>query len=231
MDLDSLWGIEGMGPKTIKVLYQKLGVKNLDDLEKAAQAHKISQLPHFKQKTEQNILRGIEFAKKSRGRFILGFSLPLIRGIEEKLRALPDVKRAVAAGSVRRMKETIGDVDFLVVSDNPRKVTNFFVSMPEVLQVNEKGNTKSAVKLKTGINADIRILPEKSFGAALQYFTGNKDHNVALRKIAQKKDLKLSEYGLFHEEKQIAGETEEGVYEKLCLAWRLRRHKKRSCPN
>jgi DNA polymerase (family X) len=219
VDLDSLYGIEGMGPKTIKVLYQKLGIKNIDDLEKAAQAHKISKLPHFKQKTEENILHAIEFAKKSRGRFILGFTLPLIRGIEEKLKALPEVKKAVAAGSVRRMKETIGDVDFLVVSDNPRKVADFFVSMPEVLQVIEKGSTKSAVKLKTGMNADIRILPQKSFGAALQYFTGNKDHNIAMRKIAQSKKWKLSEYGIFSGEKQVAGETEEEVYEKLGLAW------------
>ena len=219
VDLNSLYGVEGMGPKTIKVLYQKLGVRTLEDLEKAAQAHKISELPHFKKKTEENILRGVEFAKKSRGRFILGFTLPLIRGIESNLRSLPDVKRAEAAGSVRRMKETIGDVDFLVVSDNPTKVADFFVSMPEVMQVIEKGTTKSAVKLKTGMNADIRILPEKSFGAAMQYFTGNKDHNVTMRKIAQKKGWKLSEYGLFQEEKQIAGETEEGVYEKLGLAW------------
>ena len=107
VDLDSLWGIEGMGPKTIKVLYQRIGIRNIDDLEKAAQAHKISKLPHFKQRTEENIIRGIEFAKKSRGRFILGFTLPLIRGIEEKLKALPEVKKAVAAGSVRRMRETI----------------------------------------------------------------------------------------------------------------------------
>ena len=219
VDLDSLSGLEGMGPKTIKILYQKLGIKNIDDLEKAAQAHKISKLPHFRQKTEENIIRSVEFAKKSRGRFILGFTLPLIRGIENNLKALPEVKKAIAAGSVRRMKETIGDVDFLVVSDDPKKVTDFFVSMPEVLQIIEKGTTKSAVKMKTGMNADIRILPEKSFGAALQYFTGNKDHNVALRKIAQKKEWKLSEYGLFQKEKQIAGETEEGVYEKLGLAW------------
>jgi DNA polymerase (family X) len=219
VDMDSLLGIEGMGPKTIKVLYQKLGVRNLEDLERAAQAHQISKLPHFKQKTEENILRGIEFAKKSRGRFILGFTLPLIRGIESQLKALPDVKEAVAAGSVRRMKETIGDVDFLVVSDNPKKVNEFFVALPEVMQVIEKGNTKSAVKLKTGMNADIRILPCKSFGAALQYFTGNKDHNIALRKIAQSKNLKLSEYGIFSDEKQVAGETEEEVYKKLGLAW------------
>jgi DNA polymerase (family 10) len=219
VDLDSLWGTEGMGPKTIKVLYQKLGIKNIDDLEKAAQAHKISKLPHFKQKTEENILQSIEFAKKSRGRFILGFVLPLIREIENKLQALPEVKKALAAGSVRRMKETIGDVDFLVVSDNPQRVTDFFVSMPEVLQIVERGSTKSAVKLKTGMNADIRIVPEQSFGAALQYFTGNKDHNIALRKIATSKDWKLSEYGIFEKEKQIAGQTEEEVYEKLGLAW------------
>ncbi len=219
VDLDSLWGLEGMGPKTIKVLYQKLGIKNINDLEKAAQKHEISKLPHFKQKTEENILRSIEFAKKSRGRFILGFALPLIREIESKLKSLPEVKKALAAGSVRRMKETVGDVDFLVVSDNPQIVTDFFVSMPEVLQIIERGNTKSAVKLKTGMNADIRILPEKSFGAALQYFTGNKDHNIALRKIATSKDWKLSEYGIFQKEKQIAGQTEEEVYEKLGLAW------------
>ena len=219
VDLDSLWGIEGLGPKTIKVLYQKLGIRNIDELEKAALAHEISKLPHFKEKTEVNILGAIEFAKQKRGRFILGFTLPMIRGIEGKLRALVEVRIVVAAGSVRRMKETIGDVDFLVVSDNPTKVADFFVSMPEVLQVIEKGITKSSVKLKTGMNADIRILPQKSFGAALQYFTGSKDHNVALRKIAQKKDLKLSEYGLFKGEMQVAGETEEGVYERLGLAW------------
>ena len=219
VDLDSLWGIEGLGPKTIKVLYQKLGIRNIDELEKAALAHEISKLPHFKEKTEVNILGAIEFAKQKRGRFILGFTLPMIRGIEGKLRALAEVRIVVAAGSVRRMKETIGDVDFLVVSDNPTKVADFFVSMPEVLQVIEKGITKSSVKLKTGMNADIRILPQKSFGAALQYFTGSKDHNVALRKIAQKKDLKLSEYGLFKGEMQVAGETEEGVYERLGLAW------------
>ena len=219
VDLDSLWGIEGLGPKTIKVLYQKLGIRSIDELEKAALAHEISKLPHFKEKTEVNILGAIEFAKQKRGRFILGFTLPMIRGIEGKLRALVEVRIVVAAGSVRRMKETIGDVDFLVVSDNPTKVADFFVSMPEVLQVIEKGITKSSVKLKTGMNADIRILPQKSFGAALQYFTGSKDHNVALRKIAQKKDLKLSEYGLFKGEMQVAGETEEGVYERLGLAW------------
>ena len=219
VDLEALSSIEGLGPKKIKVLWQKLGIKNVDDLEKAALAHKISELPGFKKKTEENILKGIDFAKKSKGRFILGFTLPLIREIESRLKSCPEVKKAVAAGSVRRMRETIGDVDFLVVSDKPDEVADFFVSMPEVIQVLEKGKTKSAVKLKTGLNADVRILPEESFGAALQYFTGNKDHNIVLRRIAQDKGWKLSEYGIFSEEKQIAGRTEEEVYEKLGLRW------------
>jgi DNA polymerase (family 10) len=219
VDFESLAGVEGLGPKKIKVLWNKLRIRNIEDLEKAALAHKISRLPGFKRKTEENILKAIDFAKMSRGRYILGFTLPLIRGIEDRLKTIPEVKKVVAAGSVRRMKETIGDVDFLVLSENPSKVTEYFVTMPEVVQIIEKGKTKSAVKLKTGMNADIRILPEKSFGAALQYFTGNKDHNIVLRRIAQEKGWKLSEYGLFQGEKQIAGETEEEVYEKLGLKW------------
>jgi len=219
VDLETLSSIEGLGPKKIKVLWQKLGIKNIDDLEKAALAHKISELPGFKKKTEENILKGIDFAKKSKGRYILGFTLPLIREIESRLKTCPDVKKVMAAGSVRRMKETIGDVDFLVVSDKPGEVADFFVSMPEVIQVIEKGKTKSAVKLKTGLNADIRVLPEESFGAALQYFTGNKAHNIVLRRIAQNKGWKLSEYGIFRKNKQIAGHTEEEVYEKLGLRW------------
>jgi DNA polymerase (family 10) len=218
VDFESLSGIEGLGPKKIKVLWDKLKIKNMDDLEKAALEHKISALPHFKKKTEENMLKAIEFAKKSRGRYILGFTLPLVRSIEERLRKVPYVKKVVAAGSVRRMKETVGDVDFLVLTEDSSKVMEFFVSMPEVIQVIEKGKTKSAVKLKTGMNADIRTLPEQSFGAALQYFTGSKDHNIALRRIAQDKGWKLSEYGLFQKEEQIAGRTEE-VYEKLGLPW------------
>ncbi len=219
VDLESLTRIEGLGPKTIKTLYQKLNITNIDELEKAANAHQISQLPGFKKKTEENILKGIDFARKSGGRFILGFTLPLIRDIESRLKTCPEVKKAVAAGSVRRMKETIGDVDFLVLSDDPPTVADFFVSMPEVIQVIEKGKTKSAVKLKTGMNADIRILPEESFGAALQYFTGSKPHNIELRKIAIEKKWKLNEYGIFQKNRQIAGRTEEEVYAKLGLQW------------
>lgn len=219
VDLDSLAGIEGLGPKKIKMLWKELKIKNMEDLEIAALAHKIRKLPKFKEKTELNILKGIEFAKKGQGRFILGLELPSIRETERRLKSLPEVRKAMAAGSVRRMKETIGDADFLVVSDSGANVIDYFVSMPEVITVVDKGKTKSSVKLKSGMNADIRILPEESFGAALQYFTGNKDHNIVLRKMAQQKGWKLNEYGIFGEKKQLAGATEEEVYEKLGLEW------------
>lgn len=219
VDLNSLSGIEGLGPKTIKVLWEKLQIRNIDDLEKAALAHKIRELPGFKEKTEESILKSIEFAKRSKGRFLLGFTLPLIRSIESRLKSMREVKKAVVGGSVRRMKETIGDADFLVVSDESRKVMDFFVSMPEVVKVIGKGETKSSVKLSTDMNADIRVIPDESFGSALQYFTGNKNHNIVLRRIAQAKNWKLSEYGIFQGDKRIAGRTEEEVYEKLGLNW------------
>lgn len=219
VDLASLYGIQGLGPKKIKVLWEKLGVKNIDDLEKAVRENKLLRIEGFQEKTEQNILKGIAFARQSKGRYILGLALPLIRDIQGRLVSLPEVKRVEVAGSVRRMKETIGDADILVVSDKPERVMDYFVSMAEVVDVLGKGGTKSSVRLKTGMEVDLRVLPEESFGAGLQYFTGSKDHNVALRRIAQKKGLKLSEYGLFRGAKSVAGRTEEEVYEKLGMEW------------
>ena len=219
VDLESLYGIQGLGPKKIKILWQRLGVRNIDDLEKAVRDKKLRGVEGFQEKTEQNILKGIAFARQGRGRYILGLTLPLIRDIEERLRSRQEVKNVVVAGSVRRMKETIGDADFLVASDQPASTMDYFVSMPEVVDVIGKGETKSSVRLKTGMEVDVRVLPEDSFGAGLQYFTGSKDHNVALRRIAQRKGWKLSEYGLFRGSKRIAGRTEEEVYEKLGIQW------------
>jgi DNA polymerase (family X) len=219
VDLDSLSAIEGLGPKKIKILWQELGIRNIDDLEKACLSHEVSKLRGFQEKTEQNILNGIQFAKKSKGRFILGFVLASLREIENRLRNQDSVLRVAIAGSVRRMKETIGDVDFLVASEKPAEIMHFFTSMPEVAEVIAKGDTKSSIKLNTGMNADLRVVPVTSFGAALQYFTGNKDHNIALRKLAQGKKLKLSEYGLFRGNRAIAGKEEDEIYEKLGLKW------------
>lgn len=214
VNLSELTAIEGLGPKSIKKLYDEQGIRNLEDLEKAAKSGKIRAIEGFGVKTEENILKGIEFVKKSSGRFILGFVMPDIRVIEHRLRAMKEVKTFAVAGSVRRYKETVGDADILVISDNPKPVMDYFVSMPEVVRVYARGETKSAVKLKNGLDVDLRVVPEESYGAALNYFTGSKDHNIALRKIAIKKGYKLNEYGLF-KQRQIAGRTEEEIYKAL----------------
>ncbi len=219
VDIEGLSRIEGVGPKTILTLYKKLKIKNTGDLEKAAKAGKIRKLAHFGEKTEENMLKGIEFAKKSSGRFVLGYALPLVAEMEKRLQSLPYVKKAVVAGSTRRRKETIGDVDILAVSSEPAKVMDYFVGMPEVAKVYGKGGTKSTIKLKNGMDVDLRVLNENSFGSALNYFTGSKDHNIALRRIAIEKGFKLSEYGLFRGKKQIAGKTEEEVYKTLGLEY------------
>ena len=162
VDIESLTAIEGVGPKMVKVFYQKLGVKNVSDLEKAAKTGKIRKLEGFKEKTEENILKGIEFLKLSGGRFVLGDVLPLVREIETRLKKLKEVKKIALAGSIRRWKETIGDGDIQIVSDSPEPVMEFFVSLPEVIHIYGKGRTKSSVKLKNGMDLDLRIVPEKS---------------------------------------------------------------------
>lgn len=229
VDLEALAGIEGLGPKMIKTLYEKLGIKTLKDLEKAAKTGKIHDLPRFGKKVEQNILRGIEFSKSGQGRFTLGMILPIARRFEQRLGELDSISQAIAAGSIRRMKETVGDIDILVISNNSSKVMDYFCSMAEVEKIIAKGETKSSVRLDLGLDADIRVVPKESFGAALQYFTGSKDHNISLRKIAQGKGLKLNEYGVFSAKggsasggkgkKQIAGKTEEEVYKALGLEY------------
>jgi DNA polymerase (family 10) len=225
IELEEITAVEGMGPKKAKTLYEKLGIKNLKDLEKAAKSRKIAPLFGFGEKTEKNILEGIKFLKRSKGRFLLGEILPRVKEIEQDLKNLKEVKKIQVAGSVRRMKETIGDVDFLVISKNPKKVMDFFVSLPGVVKVWGKGSTKASVRLKEGFDVDVRVLPEKTYGAALQYFTGSKEHNIELRKIAIDKGLKLSEYGLFKGRRMIAGKTEGEIYKKLgmqCPAPELR---------
>lgn len=219
LDMDELVKVEGLGPRKIKILYNKLGISNLKELEKAAKSRKIAPLFGFGEKTEKNILQGIEFLKRDKGRFLLGQIMPTASQVLEKLESLKDVKKASLAGSLRRKKETIGDVDFLVASDKPERVMDFFVSLPGVEKVWGKGGTKASVRMRDGFDMDLRIVPSKSYGAALQYFTGSKEHNVATRIIAIEKGLKLSEYGLFKGSKIIAGKTEEDVYKTLGLSY------------
>ena len=217
--MEELTAVEGLGPKTVKVLYQKLGIRNLKDLEKAAKAGKIAPLFGFGEKTEKNILEGIAFLKRSKGRFLLGEILAQVREIEETLKTLKEVKKISVAGSVRRRKETIGDVDFLVVSKKPAKVMDFFVSLPGVIRIWGKGTTKSSVRMSQGFDVDLRVISEKSYGSALQYFTGSKEHNIITRRIAISKDLKLNEYGLFRNKTMVAGWSEAGIYRVLGLPW------------
>jgi DNA polymerase (family X) len=185
LDVTTLTSIEGIGPKTVKVLYEELRITNIQELEQAAKEEKLRNLPGFGEKSEQQILNGIELFRKTHGgRFILGLMISTLEDIGNRLRRLDIVKNVELAGSARRMKESIGDADFVTVSNQPGKLMDFFTSMPEVAHVNTKGITKSTVRLHSGIHCDLRIVPKKSFGAALQYFTDNKQHNVILRIIA-----------------------------------------------
>ena len=219
INIDELYGIEGMGPKTIKMFYDKLQIKNLADLEKAATEGKLKTLPGFTEKKEQDIFKQIEFFKRGKGRLIIGEVYPLVKQIEKRLQHIAGVKNAAAAGSIRRMKETIGDIDYLVAASDPEQVIDFFVKMPEVQEILGMGRAKAFVKLASGIDADLLVVPEESWGSALQYFTGSKEHSVQLRKIAISKGLRLNEWGVFKGDKRVAGKTEEEVYKILGLHW------------
>ncbi len=217
INLGELTSVEGMGVKKAKVLYEKLKIKNLKDLEKAVKAHKIASLEGFGEKTEKNILQGIAFLKRSKGRFLLGEITPVVESVLESLEKLKEIEKISVAGSVRRMKETIGDVDILAVSKNPDKVMDFFVSLPGIVKVWSKGSTRSSVRMEKGFDVDLRVVSSESYGSALQYFTGSKEHNIATRKIAISKKLKLNEYGVFKGSKMIAGKNEKEVYKAIGL--------------
>jgi len=224
--LDELLNVESLGPKKIKILYEKLGIKNLKDLEKQAKKHNIAPLFGFGEKTEQNILQGIEFLKTSAGRQSIGVVLPIAKDVLSKLKNMPEVLQISLAGSLRRKKDNIGDADILVASLKPEPIMDFFTNLEGVEKIWAKGSTKSSVRMKAGFDIDLRVVSPESFGSALQYFTGSKDHNIAVRKIAIAKGLKLSEYGLFKanssnpsEQEQIAGRTEKDVYNALGLAY------------
>lgn len=223
VDISQFFGLEGIGPKTIKTLYNNLGIKNIPDLEKAALEGKIRSIPGFSQKKEELILKKIKFFRKSGGRRLIGEVYPLVRRIEERLSGNTGVKQAVAVGSFRRMKETIGDIDYLVsvISEKDgNNIIDYFVNMPEVNEIIGRGSSKAFVKLNNGIDADLLVVPEESFGAAMQYFTGSKEHGVAMRKIAISKGLRLNEWGVFDKQNhRVAGATEEEVYRVLGLEW------------
>ncbi len=214
-----LLDISEVGPKTAKLLYEQLDVDNIEKLEKAVKEHQIKDLPGMGEKSETNILRGIELYKRRKERFLLGLALPLAEDIIENLSRLEETNKISFAGSLRRKKETIGDIDILVTSQKPERIMKTFTSLPQVREILAEGPTKSSVITKDDIHVDVRVVEPISFGAALQYFTGSKAHNIRLRELALKRGLKINEYGVFDvkTDKRIAGEREEEIYRILNL--------------
>jgi len=214
--LTDLLSIPGIGPKLAVRLNKELGIKNVDDLEKAAREGKLHNLEGIREKLEEKILKGIEQYRRHVGRFKLADALTYAESIVKILSSLKGVTKIDIAGSLRRMKETIGDIDILVIAKPAQaaKVMDTFTSMDTVADVLAKGDTKSSVLLKSGIQVDLRILESKSYGAALHYFTGSKDHNVAIRDRAKRKGLKVSEYGVFDSKTNdpLGGAREEDIF-------------------
>lgn len=221
VDMESLGQVEGLGAKTIAKLYKELNIKNIKELEKAAKKGKIRSIFGFGQIVEKNILKSIEFSRISSERHLLGNAIPISDEIAGKLRQLKEINKIQVAGSTRRRKETIRDIDILIISKKPEKVMDFFVNMDNVADVLAHGKSRSSVRLNEGIQVDVRVIGEKSYGAALMYFTGSREHNIRLRKLAIAKKMKLSEYGLFNKKtnKMLAGKTEEEVYKKLGIRY------------
>lgn len=210
--------IPEVGPKTVALLKQKLGIESIEQLEKASREGALRDLPGMGEKTEENILSGIEFLKHYRGRILLGKAYPISQSIIVLLNKISPVKQISMAGSLRRMQETIGDIDILVASDEPQRVMKAFIGMSEVKSVLSMGETKSSVRVEGDIQVDLRVVAEESFGAALQYFTGSKSHNIKLRELAHKRGLKINEYGVFKATgEKIAGKEESDIYGALTL--------------
>ncbi|TLZ60969.1 MAG: DNA polymerase/3'-5' exonuclease PolX, partial [Methanobacteriota archaeon] len=211
--------LRGIGPKKASILWSSLGITDVKDLKKAAENRQIRRLKGFGEKTEQRILEAIRLHEEGQSRTLLAVAWPIADEILEHMRKNAPIDKASIAGSARRMRETVGDLDLLVTSPDPAAAMRAFTSMPMVKEVVLAGDTKATVLLKARIQADIRVLEPGSWGAGLVYFTGNKDHNIHLRTMAIERGWKLDEYGIFEGKKKIAGETEEDVYGAFNLPW------------
>lgn len=214
-----LMAVPGIGPKTAILLHKKMKINSIDKLEKAAKEGKLEKLPGIRAKKIQNILSGIELKKRNVGRFSIGVALPYAEAIVASLKELKEVDKIVPCGSLRRAKETIGDIDILVTSKKPEKVMDAFVRFSQVEKVLAKGETKTSVLLKNGMQADIRVVEPESFGAAVYYFTGSKQHNIQVREMAVKRGLKINEYGIYRGEKRIGGSEENDILRILGLSY------------
>ena len=208
--------ISGVGPRTAALVHEKLGISTVEEFNEAARTGKLAGLPGIGAKKAAGFVGAIKFAKASSKRMLLGDALPLAEKIIAQLEER-GVRGAVAAGSLRRMCETIGDIDILVAGADSGRIIGAFTKLPEVRRILGAGGTKASIVLESGVQVDLRVVPPESFGAALQYFTGSKAHGIHLRTMAHERGLKLSEYGVFKGERRIAGRTEEEVYRALKL--------------
>jgi len=219
IDVKNLGKIEGLGPKRIDFLNKELGIRNVAELREAIEKNKLINLPGFGEKSQKNILESIAFMESGGARFLHSEVAEDVDIIIQRLKKLKEVKKIEVAGSFRRRRETVGDIDILVASPASHKIMDEFISLPGVVRIWGRGETKSSVRMRKGYDVDLRIVLEDSFGSALQYFTGSKEHNVALRRLAISQGYKLNEYGLFKNELFKAGKTEKEIYEKLGLEY------------
>ena len=212
----ALTELQGMGPKRVQTLLSR-GITNRTRLEEAAKAGELKGLPGFGATTEKNLVKAL--AATGGGRTLLGAAWPVAHAFRDRIVALPGVERVEIAGSFRRRRDSVGDLDLLVAGGDAETVMKAFTSHPQVAQVQGSGGTKASVKLLSGLQVDLRLVPAESFGAALLYFTGSKQHNIRLRQIALDQGMLLNEYGLLRDEKPVAGRTEEDIYRALGMEW------------
>jgi DNA polymerase (family 10) len=217
--ITELLKIPGLGPKRVKALYHDLDVQTIEQLHRAARDGRIRELPGFGEKTESNILQAIEAHANQAQRFKLAMAAQYAEALEKFLAAIPGVARVTVAGSYRRMRETVGDLDIVAAASVSSPVVQRFTSYGEVTEILSAGSTRASVILKCGLQVDLRVVKEECYGAALHYFTGSKAHNIAIRRMAQQSGLKINEYGVFRNETRIAGETEASVYAAVGLSY------------
>jgi len=216
--LDML-SIPGVGPKKVRTLYERLGIKTIGELEYACIENRLLDIPGFGKKTQENILKGIEQLKKYKGQHLFGDVYPEAIEVKRKLISFRDIQRCEIGGSLRRRKEVVKDIDIVASTEKPTELMDFFISLPEVEEVVAKGETKSTVRLKCGINMDLRVVADKEFPYALNHFTGSREHNTAIRHRAKAMGIKVNEYGLFRGEELILCKEEEDIYKVLGLAY------------
>ena len=218
-ELIALLGIPGLGPKTVSLLHRELKINSLEDLKKAIADERVTHLPGMGKKKIENILRGIQLYTLSKERMSLGEALNTAREAIEQLKKSTTITSIEAAGSLRRGKETIGDIDILATGKRGKDIIDAFVNLPMANDILAQGDTKGSIVTSTGVQLDLRVVAKESFGAALQYFTGSKSHNIRLREIAKREHLKINEYGIFSAQKKIGGKREEDIYTNLHMDW------------